>query len=85
MPGEPANECSLFLYTEDANAAFKRATSAGGEVTMPLEEQFWGDLLGVVEDRWGHRWNIAQHVKDLSDAEMKKAIEDCAAKMAKNR
>lgn len=30
----------------------------GGTVTMPLERQFWGDLFGMVQDRYGINWMV---------------------------
>ena len=30
----------------------------GGEVTMPLAEQFWGDTFGMLTDRFGIHWMI---------------------------
>ena len=32
---------------------------AGATLVMPVERQFWGDLYGIVEDPFGHRWSIA--------------------------
>jgi len=32
-----------------------------------------------LRDRWGNQWVIAQHVKDLSPAEMKKAQDEFVA------
>jgi PhnB protein len=36
--------------------------SAGGQVTMPLEKQMWGDEFGMCTDRFGINWmvNVAQ-------------------------
>jgi len=34
------------------------ALSEGGNVTMPLEKQFWGALYGQVIDRFGMSWMI---------------------------
>ena len=53
--GSPA---SLWLYVEDCDAAFNRAVAAGGKVTMPLDDQFWGDRYGHFKDPYGHRWSI---------------------------
>lgn len=35
--------------------------SAGGQVTMPLAKQFWGDTFGMLTDKFGMHWmfNIA--------------------------
>jgi len=32
--------------------------SAGGEVVMPFEKQFWGAIFGQVTDKYGIRWMI---------------------------
>jgi PhnB protein len=37
------------------------ALSAGGQVTMPYERQFWGDDYGQVTDRFGIHWQVDFH------------------------
>lgn len=32
------------------------ALSEGGEVTMPMEDQFWGDYFGSCTDKFGVQW-----------------------------
>jgi PhnB protein len=32
--------------------------SEGGKVTMPLEKQFWGDIFGMVDDKFGTHWMV---------------------------
>ncbi len=32
--------------------------SEGGKVRMPLEKQFWGDIFGALEDKFGIAWNM---------------------------
>ncbi|MGE0386990.1 MAG: VOC family protein [Gammaproteobacteria bacterium] len=70
---------TLHLYVEDADAVLARAAAAGARVIMPVQEMFWGDRYGVVEDPFGHRWSIATHVRDLSPEEIARAA---AAAMA---
>lgn len=36
---------------------FKRL-STDGKVTMPLEKQFWGDVFGMLTDKFGMHWMI---------------------------
>jgi PhnB protein len=60
----------LALDVSDAEAAFARAIAAGAEVRQPLAEMFWGDLHGQIEDPFGHRWNIGQHVRDVPHDEV---------------
>jgi PhnB protein len=57
---------SLFLYVENADAAFGRAIAGGSKVDMPLENQFWGDRFGKITDPFGYQWGIATHVEDLT-------------------
>jgi PhnB protein len=76
---------SLWIYSEDVDAAFKRAVDAGAEVKMPPSDMFWGDRFGAVVDRWGHRWNLAQHTKDMTPDEMKRAGEAAAAEWNKEK
>jgi PhnB protein len=60
----------LALDVEDAEAAFARAVAAGADVRQPLHEAFWGDLHGQLEDPFGHRWNVSQHMRDVPHDEV---------------
>ena len=71
--GGGARKTSLWLYVENVDPLFKRATGAGATVRMPLADMFWGDRIGCVVDKWGNEWNLAQHVKDMTPDDMKKA------------
>jgi PhnB protein len=73
--GGAAFPASLWVYTDQVDAAFKRAVDAGATVKMPLQDMFWGDRTGTVTDRWGNQWSFAQHVRDVSPEEMRKATE----------
>jgi PhnB protein len=55
----------LALQVGDAESVFAQVVAAGATVRQPLGEVFWGDLHGQVEDPFGHRWNIAQHLRDV--------------------
>src|SRR5208283_771975 len=71
-----ADTCvSLHLYVEDADKTFAAAEAAGAVVTMPLEDQFWGDRYGKLKDPFGHSWSIATHIKDMSPEEMKASMD----------
>jgi len=67
-----ASPVSLYLYVEDCDATFKKATAAGATVKMPLENMFWGDRFGKLVDPFGHEWAIATHKEEVSKAEMEK-------------
>jgi len=83
--GNPASKTKLWLYFENVESAFKRAVSAGCTATMQPADMFWGDRMGSVSDRWGNQWTVAQHVKDLTPAEMKKAQDEFLAQQSKKR
>ena len=34
------------------------ALSAGGKITMPLQDMFWGDYFGSCTDRFGVQWMV---------------------------
>src|SRR5258708_27877177 len=72
---------TIHIYTENVDAAFDRAVSAGAKVAMPLMDQFWGDRYGMVADPFGHKWSIATHTKEMSPEEMQSAQEEAMAKM----
>ncbi len=78
-----ASPISLFVYVPDADVAFKQAVAAGGTVTMPVTDQFWGDRAGMIQDPFGYSWMIATHTKDLSKEEVRKGAEEFFAQTAK--
>jgi PhnB protein len=81
--GGPANKTRLWVYTENVDALYKRATEAGATVKMPLADMFWGDRLGTVADAWGNEWTLAQRMRDMTQEEMKQAQDAFVAKMKK--
>jgi PhnB protein len=73
----------FFVYIADVDSAFKQAVDAGGKVTMPVADMFWGDRVGQIKDPFGYSWMIATHTIDLTDEEIKKRATDFFASMAK--
>ena len=78
LGGTPVN---FFVYQENVDAAWKRAVDAGATPIMPLADQFWGDRSGCLEDPFGHRWWLAQHIKDMTIEELQKAGDEYFAQM----
>lgn len=73
---------SIFMYVEDVDAAFKQAVDAGATSEMEPDDMFWGDRFCSLRDPFGHSWQIATHVEDVSPEEMAKRSEQFAAQMA---
>jgi PhnB protein len=63
----------LHLFTEDVDTLWQRAIAAGAEVAHPLQDQFWGDRQGQIVDPFGHKWNLAQHVRNVPPDEVARA------------
>jgi len=70
---------TIHLYMKDVDTAVARASAAGAKVVRPVQDQFYGDRTGSLEDPFGHVWHVATHKEDLSMAELKRR----AANMAK--
>jgi PhnB protein len=69
---------TLSLYVEDVDTVFDRAVEAGAKPLRPVRNEFYGDRTGQFEDPFGHRWNVATHVEDVSPEEMQKRAEALA-------
>ena len=72
---------SLYLYVEDVDKTFNLAVTEGGKSLFPVQDRFYGDRHGSIQDPFGHIWSIATHIKDLTKDEMKKAAEEAFSKM----
>jgi PhnB protein len=60
----------LNITTDDVDSLWQRALDAGAEVLHPLEDAFWGDRHGQITDPFGHRWGLAQHIRDVPHDEV---------------
>jgi len=63
---------TLSVYVEDVDDVFARALAAGATETRPVQNQFYGDRSGQFVDPWGHRWNVASRVENVSPEEMER-------------
>lgn len=60
----------LQIDTDDATALWTRAIEAGARIHHELAEQFWGELHGQLTDPYGHRWNVAERLREVSAEEL---------------
>jgi PhnB protein len=63
---------TMMVYVEDVDDCFNRALDNGATEVRKVEDQFYGDRAGQLEDPWGHLWFVASHVEDVPDEEMKR-------------
>ncbi len=69
------------IYVPDADAAYAHAVEAGATPQRPPTDEFYGDRVGMVTDPFGHRWSLHTHQRDVSEADMQKAMDAFAASM----
>ncbi|MBF9255717.1 VOC family protein [Pontibacter sp. 172403-2] len=59
------NNFSLSVSAESKAEADKlfQGLAAGGQVTMPLQDTFWGDYFGMITDKFGIHWMVSSAQK----------------------
>ena len=70
---------TIHLNVDNVDAFTARAVAAGATVVMPIEDMFWGDRYGVIEDPFGHRWSIATQQRAVSMEELQEAMKNMEA------
>ncbi|HEX7847358.1 MAG TPA: VOC family protein [Chitinophagaceae bacterium] len=70
------NSIHLYLYVEDVDAVIKKASQNGASVVMEPMDMFYGDRCGSINDPYGYTWMLATHVKDVTEKEMRKQVEE---------
>jgi len=78
-----ASPVSFYLYVENVDPAFRRALEAGAVSRMPVQEMFWGDRAGTVQDPFGYSWTLASHTRDLTPQEIQQGAQVFFAQMEK--
>jgi PhnB protein len=71
---------TLHLYVKDVDKVFKQALAAGGKVQRPVQDQFYGDRLGVLEDPFGHTWSVATHTENVPAKVIARRAQELAVK-----
>ena len=66
------------LYVEDVDATVKAAVAGGAKLVQPVEDKFYGDRTGTIEDPFGHIWHVGTHKEDVSEDEMKRRMASMA-------
>jgi len=59
----------IFVYVEDVDQTVARAIECGGQILVPLQNQFWGDRIAWVMDPAGHVWTIASRIEETTEEE----------------
>ncbi|MET0660335.1 MAG: VOC family protein [Steroidobacteraceae bacterium] len=73
---------SLMIYVERVDDVFKQALKAGAKELQPLENKFYGDRSGTLQDPFGHVWTISTHIEDVSTEEVRRRAQAQSQKYA---
>ena len=65
----------LHVYVDDVDALFVQAVDAGAKAVRPVQDQFYGDRTGTLEDPFGHVWFLATHKEELTPEEINRRAE----------
>ncbi len=69
-----ASPVSLYVYLPDVDRVVERAAAEGAKILKPVQDQFYGDRTGFIQDPFGHFWSVATHVEDVSPEQMKERM-----------
>lgn len=70
---------SLYVYLPDVDRVVERAVAEGAKLLKPVQDQFYGDRSGFIQDPFGHLWGVATHVEDVAPQEMKERMKKLQA------
>lgn len=76
------NSINLCVYVPDVDNVIKKAVGEGATLIAAAKDEFYGDRSGRFEDPFGYRWIVSTHIKDVSEEDMKKAMDEMAAHQA---
>ena len=63
---------SISLLVDDVDGFVKRAVDAGARVLRDVKDEFYGERTGRIEDPFGHAWQVATRIEDVSPEEMQR-------------
>ncbi|MEM6682155.1 MAG: VOC family protein [Pseudomonadota bacterium] len=66
----------LHLYVPDVDAVLATALANGAQIVRPLEQQFFGDRVAVIEDPFGHEWMLATKTEAIRPEVMQQRWND---------
>jgi PhnB protein len=62
----------IHLFIPDVDELATRAIAAGATVVRPVQDQFYGDRSGQLQDPFGHVWFVSTHIEDVTPEEIER-------------
>lgn len=67
-------QVAVTFFVADVDAAYEQAVAAGAASLSGPADQFHGDRTAAVRCPFGHKWILAQHLRDVPQAEQQAAL-----------
>jgi PhnB protein len=62
----------FFVTVPDVDTMVGQAIAAGGTLTRPVADRFYGHRNGEVTDPFGYRWTLSTPIEEVSDDELQR-------------
>ena len=69
-PTGGSSPITLQIYSENIQQSWKSSLDAGSRVLLAMDDQYWGELFGVLMDPFGHTWVLSEKTENLKPAEL---------------
>jgi PhnB protein len=63
---------SFVINLPNVDDVVKQAVAAGGRLSRPVEDKFYGHRSGEITDPFGYRWTLSTKVEDVSEGEVQR-------------
>ncbi len=67
---------TIHLHVGDADAMLAAAAAAGGRITRPATDYFYGERSGAVRDPFGVEWIIGHEIEKVDPDEMQRRYDE---------
>ena len=67
---------SFVINVPDVDGLVKQAIAAGGRLSRPVENKFYGHRSGEITDPFGYRWTLSTKIEDLSQEEVQRRAKE---------
>jgi PhnB protein len=64
----------IMIYVPNVDETVQKAVANGATLKRKVEDQFYGDRNGAIDDPFGHRWMISTHIEDVTPEEMNRRM-----------
>jgi uncharacterized glyoxalase superfamily protein PhnB len=55
----------MMVFVHDVDAHYAHAVAVGADITMEIEDAFYGERRYEATDPEGHRWHFAERFEDI--------------------